>query len=67
MEHKKPTIRDLRIQQGMKPGELAQKANVSFSTINRIERQHSTGVSKELVVRVLRVLDEKLTLNDIEL
>lgn len=67
MQSKKKTIRDLRIARGMKPGELAQKANVSFSTVFRIERQHSKGVSRELVVRVLNVLDPNLTLDDIEI
>lgn len=63
------TIRDLRIEAGLTTVQLSARADVSLSSINRMERGKS-AVKRVIAVRVLRVLSQELgrtlTVDDVE-
>jgi transcriptional regulator with XRE-family HTH domain len=64
------TIKDLRIEAGLTAFELAGKASVSTSSINRMENQKSP-VKRLVVSKTLRVLSQELgrniSLNDVDI
>ena len=54
-----PTVRDLRIEAGLTAFQLAVKADVSISSINRLE-QGKRPVKRLIVSRVLNALSQEL-------
>ena len=54
-----PTVRDLRIEAGLTAFQLAVKADVSISSINRLE-QGKRPVKRLVISRVLNALSQEL-------
>lgn len=50
------TIRHMRIKDGMKPGEFATKAVISYSTLDNIENERKNA-SVEVLHRIAKALD----------
>ena len=63
------TIKDLRIEAGLSALELASKASVSLSSINRMEQKKSP-VKRLVVSKIVRALSHELgrtiNLNDVD-
>lgn len=54
--HNGPAIRAFRIKAGMKPGEFATKAVISYSTLDNIENERKNA-SLEVLYRIANALD----------
>lgn len=57
-----PTIKDVRIEQGLTQQELASKANIAYATVSRLERgKHVTKGTLTLICQVLGISPDEVT------